>query len=937
MQFISFEHRSSSYCFINSNAEKVYISLTYNGQQIKRRVFIEHNKTIEQYHKLDSTLISTHNVNYNFVAEYYDSDGKLAIDKRSKEHKCVLEIEFAYHRRKLFIQPVKTVSKMKPVVPIFWAKRNDHIVYEEKRYRITRFTDESYGSLQYDYTIRPFSKICDYSLKARPMLVCYDCETCMFKAPRHSPYLMYAIFTTNCEFIVDYKREEAFEHFNMDIESSIGTKFVWWIQDLLHEFQATQDTPMRVFGYNNNNFDDNFILQAFIDNNWSIQQRTRNKRISATYLQREHMRVQLVDLIKWIPDTSLSEACKDFGTLDQKAEVDIVYYNSIIEKSREKCLYLPWKGATPEDPCMYNLAKKPPMSTKFSFFDKNYLDKETKLYSAWQFVYDYCRQDVIATFGLYSKINDTLGTIVDYFEEKENLKLPSKDIFDYLSPAHFISVIYKQIFTLQGQVRIKMENMDFCRTVLKAYYGGLVNFGAIGEYRGQLNYMDVTSMYPLAMTGLFPSIRSEEDIVYGRNVNITFIQRILDDALEKRNAAKQNKQLTDYTLYLYELCQLKAIVECSYYPPEDKTNLITFAPCPYRFNRKDKIIYEQKARENVILCTAEFKNLIMAGFKIIVHESKYNIMFPSCDYIFKPIMKPLGDMKAEAKQSDNNALKKLIKLFMNSIAGKLGQNVIHTIGSSRTMAHNLVEILESDEVNLGSSLHYLACFITAESRHILYSVMYRMQLKHIYEGVPLSARVGSLLYLDTDSIVYDNNLIDQDNYKFNFGDELGYYQEEKCEYFITWKQKYAGVNGMIILARKAYVTLKISEKQGKETIAIASRTLKGMHKMHMSSLTYENFKKRLRGDKEPQEIKTLLKQQTKLDNVTNNSTNNKSFIKEIIEKVVKKTISATTSFFTLEHTLDPNGAVYLLNKKCLEGSLDSNGIPHMLIFTCSEF
>lgn len=923
MQVLNYNSTCNAFYFCNSNNQIVYMSINCAHKTLYRYFTVKSLKTFEIITN-GGSFQNEHELSFSFEQSFFNSTKNCF-----EEGKHCIIIGFAYFKRTLFCQQTKE-NKRKAVVPIHEALRHDHFVFNGIRYRCTRYVDESYGDVQNMFELSAF-KTPDFKVSYAKPYICYDVETCKTgKTNRLEPYLLCARFCSNCDEF-SYVEDKVFEYVDFLQPNNIGYDFVNWIDHLCYTYEIRDKTKsLRVFGFNNFNFDDNFIMKAFVDKRWTICQKARNRKISGNYFCKDNTIVEFSDLIKWVPDSSLSQACVDYGTATTKMNINILAYNKLIESAQRIVEELDWQSKDGSIDA-FTICNKPNIVMKKEILKKYATESGTV--KIWQIIKEYCTRDVNSTYDLYNLLCNATRNIVDYFEDKFEVRMPNYDIFEYMSPAHFISLIYKQIFNSISMKQFRMKNLELARFILRAYYGGMVNYGALGEYRGKIRYLDVTSMYPLAMTSSYPFVESREDFAFGYDVDVELIQACVDRALAMRNEAKKNRTLDDLSTYLREICELKAILNCSYYAPEDKSNLITFAPVAFRHFKKDKIIYEQNTRENVVLCTSDFKNLIIAGFRIKIHANAFNIHFLRARPFFDSIMKPLGEMKAQAKHENNNALKKLTKLFMNSISGKMGQNIIHKINIIQSFNDiYAIKNTNTDEINLSSSLHYLACFITAESRHILYFSMYKLQLKYVYAGDSLEKRVGSLLYLDTDSIVFDDNLVDKEHTNFEIGDDLGTYDDKSCFYKITWKEKYmSGIEAMIILGRKAYVNLKLAKKPGDKP-TILSRTLKGFHRTDMDKLTYEDFKKRLIGIKETKTITSLIKKPIQHD-VTFDSTHDFSYAKNIVEDLVKKTLSKAEFYETIECD---NEHVYQINKDNLEMTIE-NEIPNFLKFCCSKF
>lgn len=401
--------------------------------------------------------------------------------------------------------------------------------------------------------------------------------------------------------------------------------------------------------------------------------------------------------------------------------------------------------------------------------------------------------------------------------------------------------------------------------------------------------------------------------------------------VQQRNINKESKNLTDISYMQKFDSELMGIFMCDIFAPKDKSNLITFSPIASRNPDKKQLDYINKSQKNRILNTGHFKALILTGYTITLIPHKFNIQFIHTGKIFDEFIKIIGHEKTQAKET-NKSLSKLWKLFLTSCAGKLAQKPMDTIQEYHSYSHE--HFKESNEKmkqsNWSRSNHYIATFILSYANFILYYSMYCISLDYIYNANPLSNRCGSLLYMDTDSIVFDPALVNQLYYMFNISEEIGYYDDKKCNFYVTWKRKYENkVNMFIVIAKKSYLLYWFNENGILSCIEIK---LKGIHREAMSVGRNYNVIKAIL-DNQPEKIKfTGL---TKISNIYQGEGSAETdVIKSIKEAIITKTLARNNTYNKINCT---NNLVYLKNKDNIEKTIFKNNIFNFLEFCCSDY
>lgn len=942
-----FRYDKCKWFWINEQNNKCYLNIEDEIKQDNGRLKIFMLKrSVQMWHEY-WLVNNEHSLNFE-IEPFFMRAGE--VHNLPVAHDCVLNLKFRFFTRVLYLKKLRQQYKSKREIKFpTIANRNDIISFEEVYYRVLRYEESSFGSLTEAYDLRPFIKT-DYqeTYDIRwDILVSFDAETCKFRTEDEHynklqhPYLLCATIDYNYPYYHEVRTENFF-WLDLTRPSTVGKQFVEWLVGIMASFHdnIAYWTRIKLFGYNNNKFDNHFIIEEFQKLGRCVINE-RNGKVTEGNIQVGKWTIELYDMVKWVPDMSLDDACEDYDIDAKKLKLNILSYNRACEMNREILL------KCSEDVFKQFLKPGVTVREKLSLRKKYFMDG---VYNVWDYVVEYCKYDTLSVLELYKKISAVVKSIIIQFQDSNEVFLKSTHFSQYPSPANLSGHLFKMIAKHQNQLKLTIKNFDLGRFIFESYFGGRVDFSFLGEYisvNKSLCLMDVTSEYPLAMMGQYPFIESHDDIDYGSNINIQFYQNLIDKAYEERWAAFEAKTLDNF-VYFRHLENWRGIFRANCYPPEDKVHLNTFAAIPRHHQVEKKIAYSNEKFLNVTINSVQCKNLILSGFKIEILNHEHNIFFTRVGYVFKSYVEKLGEIKYKAKENSNKTQAKLVKLFLNSIAGKMAQRPI-----DRTVLYESDISLASGKIhysnnkflneNWENSLHYLATFITAEANFILFSTMYRLQLEYIYANKPLSERTGSILYMDTDSIIFDKELVSK-NFVFNISEELGYYEAEKCDFYITWKEKYtndAGVDRIICLAKKSYAICK-----GEEIVELK---LKGIHKKIMDSefRNYEVLKKIASGIKKEISFNSL--ENARIDissnqdyisiqdsNITifglfkhNNSNYKKAPFKELFDADIKKTLQRETNFTSIETT---NKTVFEMNKHNLE-CVDNN----FLIFCVSLY
>lgn len=950
-----FREDKCNWYWVNDQNDKCYMNLNYLDENLKSEKRVKIHSVQRIINEWKETFILDGNNSKEYTSDIECEFFPLLKSHNLKvAHDCVLKVHFRFFTRILFLKKLAHQYRFKKLIKLpTVANRNDIIIYEQLYYRILRYSEPARQDKELDhYSFKPFVKkeseeFTTYDIKQWDILISYDAETCRFKTEDEHynklqhPYLLCATLNFNHP---GYHEEirESFFWLDLTKKSQVPHNFVKWIIEEVI-FKLPRDLQMfikiKLFGYNNNKFDNHFIIEELLKYG-KCEISERNGKVTEGTVKIDNWTIVLYDMVKWVPDMTLEQACDDYEIDAKKLKLDILTYNYACENAGKiivKCS---------EEEFKTYLKPGTNIREKLALKKKYYRDG---VYNIWEYVNEYCIFDTLSVLELYLKMSQVIKEMAIEFREQDNVHLYSTNFSEYLSPANFSGHLFKAFAKKEGEQKLVIKNFNLGRFIFESYFGGRVDFGFIGEYisvNKSLCLMDVTSEYPLAMMGLYPSLTGDTDeISYGPYLSLEWYQNKLDLCYKERWDAFYNKTLDNFNYFKY-LETWRGIFRANCIPPENKNHLITFASIPSHHKTEQRIAYTNEPLLNVIINSVQCKNLILSGFKIEILPDEHNIFFNKVAHVFKSYVEKLGEMKFKAKEKSNKTKAKLVKLFLNSIAGKMAQRPLDNTIINQTNFIGGKIIYSSNKFsneNWETSMHYLATFITAEANFILFSTMYRLQLDYIYLDRPLSDRTGSILYMDTDSIVFDKELV-SNKFIFNISEELGYYDDKKHDFYITWKEKYtkgSGVDRIICLAKKSYAICE-NEK-------IVELKLKGIHKKIMDKefRNYSILKDIAYGISKEVVFNSL--ENARIDitsnpdyisieatNMTqfgffkhNNSNYHKAPFKELFGAEIKKTLQRENNFNELKST---NNDVININKINLD-KIDKN----FLVFCCSPY
>lgn len=675
-----------------------------------------------------------------------------------------------------------TIFRTPVLTSVYEPRKSRHVYWSPKDcwFRISRYEDEPkyVTNSEKMCELKPFIRNdTSNTINEYEILCAFDFETTEFATGDREydrlqqPYLGYITIDYQSDTWPSTRESFEFSHYNLEIKSTVALQIV----NFLHSF--TRDlmigTVIRMFGYNNFKFDNHFLANELADVASHFFKSDRNRKTSETYFYMNGCQVKFSDLVRWIPDMTLSEACKDYEVEESKMDVDIIKYNKYITEMKkvEENIPLSIFKTLVSASALFKLKRKYPIIK----------EDGVEMFQVYKYIKDYCLYDTLSVVELYKKLKNVATEVFKEFEDKIKCSLRNYNFTSYISPSQISGLLMKRVLMSQGYLQLRINDAAFGRAIYDSYFGGRVDYGLIGEYistNSTIKCMDVTSQYTCAMNGNYPAISEPEDYAIGEDIDLKYYQGLLDKCCDLRYEAWKDRTLHSFS-YLKGLEDWRGIFFCDIIAPDDAYNLCTFAAVPGRIKGQKKLIYENTSQTGRRLTSIHFKNLILSGYRIILRENTHNIVFYRVAPIFKSFVQLMGDIKVEARINGNKTKAKLIKLFLNSAAGKLAQKPMDVIDDYRRTSYN-VESKRTVDCNWTKSLHYLAAFVTSEANWILYSCMYCLQLDYIYSSMPLSARCGSLLYMDTDSIMYDNARVNDTYYPFIISEEIGDYDQDKC-------------------------------------------------------------------------------------------------------------------------------------------------------------
>jgi len=646
-------------------------------------------------------------------------------------------------------------------------------------------------------------------------------------------------------FIYDFARKNNFE----DVEK-LKHHFMTTSESMFCEnFDSFADTGFRVilYGFNNYRFDNTFYFDD-LAKHYNIRIKSRKNKVqeySGTFVKGcSRFQFDIYDLHYFVPDKSLKEACIDNGVLDGKMDFNILLFNQYLESddvfNLEASKFFSLIGVENRKPSMPEIIK-----------NKAYLNSN-KTYNAVAICLYYCERDVNATIKLFLKIDTMFNDLFEAFRTKFQFSFKYSTFFDYQSPTYISGTLLQQYMYSK-----KYKIMDFVfkkkranknvyngnylahmlRTSLK---GGLVLTSFYGEYispRKDIQVYDVTAMYPLCMQAFFP-VLEPDSILQNENVDISKYQELFDWCLEQRNNNWQAQNFYDLSMFR-RFEQENFFFYCRIEKNPNKHELLFFSPLQQKIQFYDQERYSQCRnffsnkyldQGSLYLNNVEIMTLIFCGHRVIIKPHIANIVFLKTAQVFEPLITTLSELK-EVYKTTNKSLSKLIKLLMNSLPGKLSQNFLHP-----KLTFDSIDALVVKTKDVKYHWGYIyGCQINAWAKWILIYTSYGLCEKFLKQKVSL---IGLPFYYDTDSVFFDNHLLEPYSMRLEESVKLGKWNSEKMTFDVTWGRKYGEdrICRMVCVRKKVYFLLIENNKQ---ELQVLSKTMKGLPRKEFAKITLD--------------------------------------------------------------------------------------------------
>jgi len=500
----------------------------------------------------------------------------------------------------------------------------------------------------------------------------------------------------------------------------------------------SQPESMLLVGFNNCNFDNFFLLEAI------VQYHEQHLQHSGAYIQRllmagnrllsfqfgpdEHVRHAVLDLKQMIGPGSLDSCCKSFKLADEDSKSVFPH----------KAIYSP-----------NQLLQSPFLDrplTRADFFENTFNNKEKAL-----------EADALIRQSEESPLN--LKDISDaYLAQDLKATLALVDIMQEM----FQSVFNVNMFSFQtySQIAYKLflESVDLSRVytfklgrhydnIRKAYYGGMtypschywkssdytpdIPYAEVNDY---LEYLDANSLYPAVMKG--------KEYPIGK----VFYNEY------KMPVQYRPESFVGIALVTYEtnknLCN-------PVLPTRTKTGLL--------WTLEDEV-------NGAWYTSVDLDFAAQSGYNIKVIA---NYVWDSTDKLFDTYLDKSLSIKDQGTLEKNPSKRLCGKLFSNCLYGKTGQREYHTtshlirsrdefmkltrkmrgkITSIQPVQSSYVLVVTEEDITYryAKRPHYLAAFITAESRVLMLKYLKCM---NPYFGKDIMQSLNhTSLYMDTDSV-----------------------------------------------------------------------------------------------------------------------------------------------------------------------------------------
>jgi hypothetical protein len=672
----------------------------------------------------------------------------------------------------------------------------------------------------------------------------YDVETIPVQG-KHLVYMLYAeIFIPGVDKVLDTIKytcvnfeechnNKCFDHLFQQIADIVmtgriiknGVKKIWLI------------------GFNNFRFDDSFLRTWAMENMEWVEFSERKNSPNSTSVKLKNIGTELItfDLIKWCPGMSLAAASKSYKLPLEKVGFDIVKFGRHI---LDHCQTL--NEVLIEKNQLTKFFKSHPEEYRINSWlvvkdGVDYVD----LMKACEF---YCEADVYVTLLLFNKIYNSMKDIINYFNDQfylDSFKPNTKKIIGsmlYLStPSSTAIELQMRINKHNNNYFYKINNPIYKDLCDRAYYGGRTDFSHIGYIDEPVVYYDVCGMYSLAMKAPYPAspplslmftkyLRNgaEKELAKVKIRRLYDLFKVTCDTIytKRLNLPDMNEQ-EEFALF----DKHAGILLCNIYPPHELM-LLPSAPVGYKSLDKTSTLFNNRPQLNIVLTSVHIRTLLYCHYKVEVLDYCNNVFFEDMSPILKEYNEILTKKKTEYQLQGNTSGRSLMKLFLNSLYGKLAQNT-----HAKTMSYQQEQAIEIDAMedmteyvkdteNMNSYL-YLGAFVTSYSNYVLMTSMYAACFPYLGLDNELKQKVW--YYCDTDSLMLNKRLA----YNFNptIGVQCGNYNLDSRQFEAVWETE--DYDGMVIFGKKSYALIKAG--------VLVEKKFKGLPATALDKLTYNSI------------------------------------------------------------------------------------------------
>lgn len=619
------------------------------------------------------------------------------------------------------------------------------------------------------------------------------------------------------------------------------------------------EISLRSFSFNGKRFDELFTTQERYGLKHFANMQLMSKGSKITYACCQwynnkftfKVTFTICDLLSWFPGSNLRNALKSYKCEVAKGDAPLILYEKAFSNER-----LRFQPDYPERQHFRDVDQEVYASSKDKWVARNHT-----MYDVFADVGAYCCYDSLALVNLKRRVDDFAKKEIDV-----DLCGLKTDPFSQSGIAMFSWNIWLTECNLFSRPIYSPQGSCY-ETIKKGYFGGRVNMWYRGEidttnvnsaYYGQkFDLVDVTSLYPLAMTGPMPS---------GRHLNM-----IESDRLQINNFFEVKRQTILNVTDIKPFCAL-----CSLTPPANKKLLPFYALLPNkRVVPKNELIihstYTSKIPAKGLMRTVwdhKTKTLTLDsitacvahnhGFRVRLLRERKNVRFEAWRYDTRRRIMRFKHLKEAA--TDGSLQRNVAKIMLNAMYGAMcrrndgsktgllrgsfqrnkllaevseGKTVITKMtqiqsGSGKQMM--LVTAKPSEICARNREVLHLGAACTAHSNAIMADILLRQTLPKTAR-VP-GCRLPPVVYSDTDSLY----VVQKYTHKFEQSQIIGTYSIARKRFEPTVKVELSNIDYLLLCGLKFMFAsngddnlLKAKghpKKEGEKTVGLSRQRLK---------------------------------------------------------------------------------------------------------------